>query len=378
MGTSPVSEPNMDVMGAMLDDYMEPQGYRHGDIIEGIVVSAAPRSILIDVGGKSDAVVHPREVENMSGQELDSLKPGSDVNVYVLDSGETDGTIVVSIARAAQQSDWDRARELMEAHEILNLEVVDVNKGGVIVRMGRLRGFVPGSLLMPNWRPREDGTNPNRRWQDLMGESLSLRIIEVTPERNRLILSERGAARKASKREVLESLEIGSVHKGTVSNIVPFGAFVNVKGVDGLLHISELSWKRVDDPEEVISVGDELDVYVLDVDLDKERLGLSIKQLQKDPWEEIEADFEPGQVIDVEIVNLTSFGAFAAILEKPEIEGLIHISEISDRSLTHPGEIVAVGEQYKVKIISLKPERRRIAFSLKAVPDSEFTEDDVA
>jgi small subunit ribosomal protein S1 len=368
----------MDAMGAMLDDYMEPQGYRHGDIVEGIVVSAAPRSILIDVGGKSDAVVHPREVENMSGKELDSLKPGSDVNVYVLDSGETDGTIVVSIARAAQQNDWNRARELMEAHEILNLEVVDVNKGGVIVRMGRLRGFVPGSLLMPNWRPSEDVANPNRRWQDLLGESLSLRIIEVTPDRNRLILSERGAARKASKREVLESLEIGSVHKGTVSNIVPFGAFVNVKGVDGLLHISELSWKRVDDPEKVVTVGDELDVYVLNVDLDKERLGLSIKQLQTDPWEEIEADFEPGQVIDVEIVNLTSFGAFAAILEKPEIEGLIHISEISDRSLTHPGEIVAVGEQHKVKIISLKPERRRIAFSLKAVPDSKFAEDDVA
>jgi small subunit ribosomal protein S1 len=367
----------MDPMGAMLDDYMEPQGYRHGDIIEGIVVSAAPRSILIDVGGKSDAIVHPREVENMSGKELELLKPGSDVNVYVLDSGEADGTIVVSIARAAQQSDWDKARELMDDHKILDLDVVDINKGGVIVRMGRLRGFVPGSLLMPNWRPKEDTPNPNRRWQDLMGESLSLRIIEVTPDRNRLILSERGAARKASKREVLESLEIGSVQRGTVSNIVPFGAFVNVKGVDGLLHISELSWKRVDDPEEVVSVGQELDVYVLDVDLDKERLGLSLKKLQKDPWEAIVEEFEPGQIIDVEIVNLTSFGAFAAILDKPEIEGLIHISELSDHSLTHPGEVVEVGERHKVKIISLKPERRRIAFSLKAVADSELAEDDV-
>ena len=241
MGTSPASKPNMDPMGAMLDEYMEPQGYRHGDIVEGIVVSAAPRSILIDVGGKSDAIVHPREVENMSGKELDALKPGSDVNVYVLDSDDTDGSIVVSIARAAQQNDWNRARELMENHEILDLEVVDVNKDGVIVRMGRLRGFVPGSLLMPNWRPRDDGVNPNRRWQDLMEETLSLRIIEVTPDQNRLILSERGAARKASKREILASLEIGSVHEGTVSNIVPFGAFVNIKGVDGLLHVSELS-----------------------------------------------------------------------------------------------------------------------------------------
>ncbi len=376
MGTSPVSEPNMDPMGAMLDDYMEPQGYRHGDIIEGIVVSAAPRSILIDVGGKSDAIVHPREVENMSGKELDSLKPGSDVNVYVLDSGDTDGTIVVSIARAAQQSDWDRARELMDDHEILNLDVIDVNKGGVIVRMGRLRGFVPGSLLMPNWRPREDVPNPNRRWQDLLGETLTLRIIEVTSDRNRLILSERGAARKASKREVLESLEVGSVQRGVVSNIVPFGAFVNIQGVDGLLHISELSWKRVDDPKEVVSVGQELDVCILDVDLDKERLGLSLKKLQRDPWEEIAEVFEPGQLIDVEIVNLTSFGAFAAILEKPEIEGLIHISEISDRKVAHPGEVVAVGEHHTVKVISLRPDRRRIAFSLKATQDLEPSEDD--
>ena len=378
MGTSPVSEPNMDPMGAMLDDYMEPQGYRHGDIVEGMVVSTAPRSILIDVGGKSDAVVHPREVENMSRKELEALKPGTDVNVYVLDSDDTDGTIVVSIARAAQQNDWDKARKLMDEHEILKLDVVDVNKGGVIVRMGRLRGFVPGSLLMPNWRPREDVPNPNRRWQDLMGETLSLRIIEVTPEDNRLILSERGAARKASKREVLESLEVGSVHKGTVSNIVPFGAFVNVKGVDGLLHVSELSWKRVDDLEEVVHAGQELDVYVLDVNLEKERLGLSLKQLQQDPWEEIEDDFEPGQLIDVEIVNLTSFGAFAAILDKPEIEGLIHISEISDQKITHPGEVVAEGEQHTVKVISLRPERRRIAFSLKAAQDLETQEDDDA
>ena len=134
----------------------------------------------------------------------------------------------------------------------------------------------------------------------------------------------------------------------------------------------------MDDPAEVVSPGQKLDVYVLDVDLEKERLGLSLKRLQKDPWEEIEEDFEPGQIIDVEIVNLTSFGAFAAITEKPEIEGLIHISELSDRSLTHPGEVVAVGEHHDVKIISLKPKRRRIAFSLKAVADQELTEDNGA
>ncbi len=177
----------------------------------------------------------------MSEEDLRSLRPGQDVSVYVIET-DSDGTMLVSLARAAQQSDWDKAQELMESEETVDLAVVDTNKGGVIVRLGELRGFVPGSQLMPNWRRYQDTANPDRRWRALVGKVLKLNVIEVTAERNRLIFSERGAYhRRATKRKILEGLKVGTVEKGVVSNIVPFGAFVNVNGVDGLLHVSELS-----------------------------------------------------------------------------------------------------------------------------------------
>jgi small subunit ribosomal protein S1 len=355
-------------MASLLDEYMESASFHRGDIVEGVIVSVNPRAILIDIGGKSDAAVHPREVERMSTKDLGAFKPGQSVNVYVVDSSDESGTTLVSLSRAAQQQDWDKARGLMKDEEPISLSVVDTNKGGVIVRLGRLRGFVPGSQLLPNWRALQQPGDPEDRWHALMGKSLNLRVIEVTPERNRLILSERKAAdNKAIKRRILEELEIGSTVSGTVSNIVPFGAFVNINGVDGLLHISELSWKRVADPKEVVEIGEELEVYILDIDLDRGRLGLSRKKLLPDPWETLTDSFDNGQLVEADIVNLTSFGAFAALVEKPEIEGLIHISELSHQQVAHPREIVNVGERHLLKIISMRPRERRIAFSLKQV-----------
>lgn len=354
-------------MGSLLDEYMEEHRWHRGDIVEGVIASVTPRSILIDVGGKSDAVVHPREVEQMSNQELRAFTPGQDVSVYVVDS-DRDGSMVVSLARAAQQTDWDDARKLLESNDTVELAVVDTNKGGVIVRLGQLRGFVPGSQLMPNWRRYQQTGSTEMRWQGLMGKTLKLTVIEVTPERNRLIFSERGAYhRSGTKQEILQSLEVGSVQEGVVSNIVPFGAFVNVQGVDGLLHVSELSWKRVNDPNEIVQVGQAVKVHVLDIDLDKERLGLSLKRLVPDPWTTVGETCAIGDLVDVKIVNLTAFGAFAALVERPELEGLIHVSELSQDTINHPEEVVEVGQQITVKVISVKAEQRRIAFSLKAV-----------
>ncbi len=247
---------DQDLMGSMLDEYMDTNVCRRGDIVEGVIASVTPKTILIDIGGKSDAVVHPREVERMTSQELQLLKPGQSVSIYVIDRGDDDGTMLVSLSRAAQENDWDRALKGLRSNETVLLPVVDTNKGGVIVRLGHLRGFVPGSQLSPTWRPLQNNEDSERRWGALLGETLTLRIIEVTPERNRLILSERRAVNtKAAKRKILESLKVGSVAKGTVNNVVAFGAFVNVNGVDGLLHISELSWKRVNKPQEVVQAG---------------------------------------------------------------------------------------------------------------------------
>lgn len=375
-----------DLMGSMLDAYLDTNVCRRGDIVKGVIASVTAKTILIDIGGKSDAVVHPREVERMTAQELEALKPGQNVSAYVIDRGDDDGTMLVSLSRAAQENDWDRAQTLLQSNETVALPVVDANKGGVIVRLGRLRGFVPGSQLSPTWRPLQNNEETERRWQALLGETLTLRIIEVTPERNRLILSERRAVdTKAAKRKILESLEVGSTARGRVNNVVAFGAFVNVNGVDGLLHISELSWKRINKPQEVVQAGQEIDVYVLDVDLEKERLGLSLKRLVPDPWKSVGDEFKVGQLVEAKIVNLTAFGAFAALVEKPEIEGLIHISELANHQIERPEEIVKIGEQHLLKIISLQPSARRIAFSLKqaqaeqrseAAPPAEHPDED--
>ncbi|MCU0519992.1 MAG: S1 RNA-binding domain-containing protein [Anaerolineae bacterium] len=362
----PMFDVDPDPMASLLDDYMDTRRWHRGEIVDGVIASVNPRSILIDIGGKADAVVHPRELERMSDDDLRSLRPGQDVSVYVIET-DSDGTMLVSLARAAQQSDWQKAQELMESGETVELSVVDANKGGVIVRLGELRGFVPGSQLMPNWRRYQDSADPDRRWRPLIGKVLKLSVIEVTAERNRLIFSERGAYhRRATKRKILEGLTIGTVEKGVVSNIVPFGAFVNVNGVDGLLHVSELSWKRVNDPQDVVQAGQTIDVFILDIDLDKERLGLSLKRLKADPWSTVEDLCSVGNLVDVTIVNITPFGAFASLVDRPELEGLIHISELSELAVEHPDQVVSVGDRRTVRVISVKPDQRRIAFSLRS------------
>ncbi len=358
-------------MAAWLDQYSPNTRYREGDIVEGEIVRAGSKSILIDIGGKQDALVPPQEVERIPPKRLSALQPGISVAVYILDPGGEETPLLVSLNRAAAQQDWTRARQMMKDDEVVDLEVIDCNKGGVLVHLGHLRGFVPGSQLLPTWHPHQNPDVPERRWEALLGETLRLKVIEVTPADNRLILSERKACdEKARKREILQKLEVGATYPGVVSNIVDFGAFVNVNGVDGLLHISELSWERVSHPSEVVNVGDEIKVYVLGIDLDRLRLNLSLKKLQPDPWQTITERYHEGQLIEVEIVNLVPFGAFACPIDMKEIEGLIHISELCPRHVDQPEEVVEVGMRTTVRILSLQPEARRAAFSLKRVPDN--------
>jgi len=375
-GSAPNINTNQDTMAALLDQYLDTKRSRRGDIVKGVIVIANSKAILIDIGGKRDAAVHPHELERMSPQDLAALKSGQTVNAYVLENEDDNDVMFVSLARAAQESDWDHARELMQDNTVVALTVVDANKGGVIVRMGRLRGFVPGSQLLP-WRNSRNAGEPGsgQQWKNLLGETLKLRVIEVTVERNRLIMSERNAiSGKAAKKRALEKLTVGTVHKGTISNIVAFGAFVNINGVDGLLHISEMSWRRVNNPKEVVRVGQQLDVYILEIDLAKGRLGLSLKRIKPDPWESIIGQYQTGQTVEVKIVNLTTFGAFAAFVATPEIEGLIHISELSAQPVTHPKQVVQVGDVYTVRIISLLPRERRVAFSIKQAQETESSE----
>ncbi|MGC9398656.1 MAG: 30S ribosomal protein S1 [Anaerolineae bacterium] len=362
----PKSSAEADVMALLLDQYTPRTSYRSGEIVEGIVVRVHPRNLLVDIGGKSDALVHPREVEKMGPEALRALRPGQKVRVYVLNDGEDGDRLLVSLRRAAVQKDWERARALLEQKAPLKLEVFDCNRGGVLVRLGEVRGFVPASHLLPCRHVAQEPEDPARRWASLVGETLELEPIEVNPDRNRLIFSERKVYERAEKkREVLSKLEVGGVYAGVVRNLVEFGAFVNVNGVDGLVHISELSWRRVRHPSEIVEIGQPLRVYVMSIDLERLRLSLSLKKLRADPWKTIGERYHEGELVEVEIVNVVSFGAFACPVEMPEVEGLIHVSELSRERVEVPADVVAPGMRTTARILSVDPQRRRIAFSLK-------------
>ena len=358
-----------DSLSSMLEEYTPSRPCQRGDIVKGAIVRVSPKCILVDIGGKCDAMIHPQEVERMDPSDFHALRPGQTIHVYVVDSGDKDNVIIVSRAQALQQGDWLQAQELLDSGETVNLEVIDTNQGGVIVCLGQLRGFVPGSQLSASWHSQQNKGEPERRWNTLIEQTLKLKVIEVTPQRNRLIFSERKAdAGKESKRALLKDLQPGMVVEGVVSNVVNFGAFVNVNGVDGLLHISELSWQRIKHPTDVVRKGQKLKVHILDIDLERGRLGLSLKQLLPSPWEGVAETYHEGQLVEVKIVNLTSFGAFASPIDTPGVEGLIHLSELCDHPVSRPDEVVQVGMRKLARIISLQPKSRRLAFSLKQVP----------
>lgn len=372
---NPEEHAEQDLMSALLDSYADFGSCKRGEVVEGVIASVTAKNILVDIGTKCDAIVHPREVERMSERELRALRPGQVVKVYIVDPGEQDSVMLVSLSRAVQERDWDEAQRLLASGEYITLPVIDSNRGGVIVRLGRLRGFVPGSQLTTSVRaPQSEVQDPENRWGGLVGKTLKLRAIEVVPERNRLIFTERTTDNPQSRRAVLKRLEVGSVQRGVVSNIVDFGAFVNIDGVDGLLHVSELSWRRVAHASELLTVGQEVDVYILDVNLEQERLSLSIKRLTPDPWDTLAERHKEGSVVEVEVVNLMPFGAFACLVEQPEIEGLIHISELSFQKVVDPADVVRIGQRLTVRILAVNPEERRVAFSLKRVEVGESPE----
>ena len=347
-----------------------------GEIVKGVVASKRPGEILVDVGAKSEGIVDSKDLANLSEEELAKIKIGETISVYIL-SAQTDEDgeghrIILSLSKARIEGDWDEAERLFKAQETIESTVIGNNKGGLIVNFGQVRGFVPGSQLV---NAQFGGANRPDRWSQLMGETLKLKIIEVDRSRNRLILSERAAAdeiRKEKEKEkeyFLSELVEGDVRAGRVTSLANFGAFVDIGGVDGLIHLSELAWTHVSHPGEVLKVGDEIQVYILNVDRDQKRVALSLKRLEPEPWSQVFDYYEINQIVDAVIIKLTNFGAFARIDDR--IEGLIHISEISDKNITHPREVVSEGDQVRVRIIHIDPERRRMGLSMKEVEAQE-------
>ncbi|MCB9160585.1 MAG: S1 RNA-binding domain-containing protein [Caldilineaceae bacterium] len=367
--------PMAQLLAEIEETLLEPQS---GDIRQGVIVDKRSNELLVDIGFKSEGIVNSREIERLGDTAL-SLGIGDEIPVYVIRE-DREGNVLLSVSRALAEKDWERAEELMESQDIFDGTVAACNRGGVIVKLGQVRGFVPASQLSSTSQSQsieEDESGSDDRWSNLMGNPLKLKVIDIDRNRNRLILSERLAMRewrRQQKEQLLESLKEGDVYDGVISSIADFGAFVDLGGADGLIHLSELSWNRVSHPSEVVAVGEKVKVQILSVDLERRRIGLSLRRLQPQPWDLVDDMYEVGQIVTGRITKLVNFGAFAR-LDDSGVEGLIHISELSNQRVNHPKEVVAEGEEHQLRIIRIDTDKQRMGLSLKqALPVEEAME----
>ena len=348
-----------------------------GEIRRGVIASIGPSQILVSIGAKSEGVIAGRELESLTAEERAALVVGQEVPVYVINPEDANGNVVLSFKRAQEQMTWENVERMLAEEEVIESKVTGFNKGGLIVAVGGLRGFVPASQISAIRRAVAVGDTPEQRWAKMVNDPISVRIVEVDRERRRLILSERAAnteSRQAMKERVIADLEIGKAYTGRVTSLAEFGAFVNVNGADGLVHLSELSWDRIQHPSEMLEVGQEVRVKVINVDREKKRIGLSIRQLAEDPWQSKISKFSVGQLVEGVITRLTKFGAFARL--EGDLEGLIHISEISDHRIDHPKEALKDGDVKTLRIIRIDTDQHRIGLSLRKVDSGAFADKD--
>lgn len=351
-----------------------------GEIRLGRIVALRNNEILVDIGAKSEGVIPSQETSTYDSATRERLQEGEEITVMVVNPEDANGGIVLSFRRAAEERDWEYATELMESQDVHESEIVGFNKGGLLVSVGQLRGFVPNSQLTRHRLQDVENDSKQRGLQSLIGQPMLVKVIEVDRQRNRLILSEQAASREirqAKKSELMASLQEGNIYDGVVVNLADFGAFVDIGGVEGLVHLSELSWKRVQTPSELLKKGDQVRVQVLTVDPDRQRIALSMKRLEKDPWSRIEEIYRPGQLIDAEITRLTKFGAFARLDDDYQLEGLIHISELSEDRVEQARDVVKPGDKITVRIIRLDPKQRQVGLSLRQVASDKFIESDL-
>jgi small subunit ribosomal protein S1 len=348
-----------------------------GEIRTGVIASINPSQILVSVGTKSEGVITGKELEQIPPSDLASFVVGQEIQVFVVNPEDQNGNLVLSYTRAQDEANWLEAEELLKSGNTLHTSIIGFNKGGLIVPLGGLRGFVPASQISLSRRVSMSGETPEQRWGKMVGESIDVCVIEVDRERRRLIVSERAAStetREMIKERVLEELKEGEVRTGRVTSLADFGAFVNINGADGLVHLSEISWDRIRHPGDVLSVGQEVKVKVIAIDREKKRIGLSIRQLQDDPWGAQAEHFQVGQLVEGKITRLTKFGAFAQL--EGDLEGLIHISEISDKRIEHPKEVLHEGDVVTLRVIKIDAQNHRIGLSLRRVDSPAYADMD--
>ena len=350
---------------------------RQGEIRQGIIASISKGQILVSVGTKSEGVITGKELEAIPAEELKGLEVGKEISVYIINPEDSNGNLVLSYMQAREEENWKKAEELMANKTPFESKVVHYNKGGLIVALDGLRGFVPASQISMSRKAAMTGDTPEQRYGKMVGQPITCCVMEVDRERSRLIFSERAASnetRETVKERIIENLQEGEVRKGRVTSLADFGAFVNINGADGLVHLSEVSWDHIKNPAEVLKVGDEVMVKVISVDKDKKRIGLSIRQTQDDPWTDRIAKYHIGDLLNAEITRPTKFGAFAKI--EDDLEGLIHISEISEKRIEHAKEVLKEGDNVTVRVIKIDPEAHRIGLSIRRVDSMAYADQD--
>lgn len=349
-----------------------------GEIKTGRIASISPGQIMVGIGAKSEGIIRGQEFEMIPDDVLASLEVGQDIPVFIITPEDHHGNLLLSYVRALEAETWEKAQQLMDDKESFTGKVDGYNRGGLLVNFNGLNGFIPGSQLSFSRRTEVNGNTPEERFNELVGEEIELRVIEVDQDRRRLIFSERAAvheSRDTIRDKVIEKVDVGDVRTGRVTSLADFGAFVNINGADGLVHLSEISWDRIRHPSDVLKVGQEVEVEIISIDEEKRHIGLSIRRLQEDPWQEQIGELKVGQLVNATITRLTKFGAFAQITD--DIEGLIHISEISDEHIAHPKEVLHEDDQVTLRIIKIESDSHRIGLSLRRVESLAFADMDL-
>ncbi|OIO91607.1 MAG: hypothetical protein AUK03_10875, partial [Anaerolineae bacterium CG2_30_64_16] len=347
---------------------------QRGDIREGTVLSVSPQEVIIDLGVKREGIVPANDLSRLDEETLAEIQEGATLPVYILQPSDREGNLIVSISRALQEKDWLVAQDMMESNEIFEGEVSGYNSGGLEVIFGKLRGFVPASHI--STLPRGiSGDERKTQLSAYVDQQIPLKVIEVDRRRRRLIMSERAAHRRwqrEHRKQLLEDLTVGEVRTGVVRSLANFGVFVDIGGADGLIHISELAWFPVGHPSEVVNVGDQVQVKVLRVDKQRERIGLSLKRVQPDPWSRVADDYKVSELIEAVVTRVTDFGAFVRL--RSGVEGLLHVSEMADIRPDHPQSLVSPGDLLLLRVLRIETDRRRIGLSLRQVSETEWAE----
>ncbi|MFQ5610969.1 MAG: 30S ribosomal protein S1 [Anaerolineae bacterium] len=361
------------IEGWLTEPYDYERPYR-GQIRTGVILKVEERSLTLDIGLKRDGFVPRSDIERLDDAASSQLEPGQEVEARIVKLADEDGQFILSLSQVWLERDWTKAQAMLESGEICHQEVIGYNKGGLLVRFGQLRGFVPASHLLTS-EGRQLSFAPRQRQAVLnkyVGQTLPFKVIEVNRDRHRLILSERLAReqmREETMERLLNELVEGQVCWGVVRRLCVFGAFVDLGGADGLIHISELSWRRVRHPREVLQEGDEIEVYILRLDHKRRRISLSLKRLQPSPWQLVDATYTVDQLVAGTVTNVVDFGAFVAL--DLGVEGLVHVSELADPPPTQPSEVVQRGDGLVLRILRIDSLSRRLGLSLKRVSAQE-------